>query len=63
MVGWLVDRLGPGLWDGMGGVNVGGIEAALRMLGVPEECRPPLFERILRFAGERLKDRATATEE
>jgi hypothetical protein len=40
-------RLAPGLVDGLGGVNLAGLEAGFRQLGVPEVARQELLEKLL----------------
>ena len=54
-------KLGGGVRDGFGGINVPGIEAGLRILGVPTTERGWMFESIMtllsELAGAEKKDR------
>lgn len=47
---WALEKLLPALFDGMGGVNVQGIEAGLRLLQLPESLRENIFQKLLLLA-------------
>jgi hypothetical protein len=49
---WVYERLASALIDGMGGVNLPGIEAGFRILKVPVPARPEILQKLLILAGE-----------
>jgi hypothetical protein len=52
---WVYERLAPGLIDGMGGVNLPGIEAGFKILRVPPLARPEILQKLLILISESRK--------
>jgi hypothetical protein len=48
LLAWLTwVKLEAAIFDGMGGINISGIEAGLRLLEIPRSVRPELFSKLL----------------
>jgi hypothetical protein len=56
---WVYERLAGTLVDGMGGINLPGIEAGLRLLQTPARARPEILQKMLILAREILKKDGT----
>lgn len=55
---WMVwVRLEAAIFDGMGGININGIEAGLRLLEIPHRSRPELFVKLMTLARGILEQR------
>jgi hypothetical protein len=52
---WVYERLASTLMDGLGGVNLPGIESGLRILQVPLRARPEILQKLLLLARESQK--------
>jgi hypothetical protein len=52
---WVYERLASVLIDGLGGINLPGIEAGLRVLQVPVRARPEILQKLLLLARESQK--------
>lgn len=52
---WVYERLAATLIDGLGGVNLPGIEAGFRVLQVPPRARPEILQKLLILTREMQK--------
>jgi hypothetical protein len=50
-------KLEAAIFDGMGGININGIEAGLRLLEIPLRSRPELFSKLMILARGILEQR------
>jgi hypothetical protein len=51
LLAWLAwVKLEAAIFDGMGGINIAGIEAGLRLLEIPRSVRPELFSKLMTLA-------------
>jgi len=51
LLAWLAwVKLRAAIFDGMGGINITGIEAGLRLLEIPRRIRPELFSKLMSLA-------------
>lgn len=55
-VWWLYQQMSGMIFNGMGGVDAGSIEAGLRNLNVPAAARPGLYRKLLALAKEILRE-------
>jgi hypothetical protein len=49
---WVYHRLSAAVVDGMGGINLPGIEAGLRLLQIPVRARPEILQKLLILIAE-----------
>lgn len=46
---WLVRKIGPAIFDGLGGINTQAIMDGFDLFDIDRAARPVLFERILAY--------------
>ena len=57
---WFYHEIKVLLFNGMGGLNPGGLEAGFRQLKIPQVYRPMLFRKLLVLAGKILEPKDTS---